>query len=59
MPRDFEGRVLREILSGRDRREPLFVTSYEDLVPSHAPRLETPQLDTELRDRLRALGYTQ
>jgi predicted AlkP superfamily phosphohydrolase/phosphomutase len=59
VPRDFEGRVLREILRGRDRREPLYVTSYEDLVPRHTPPLETPPLDPEERERLRALGYTQ
>ena len=59
LPRDFEGRVLREILRGRDRREPLYVTSYEDLVPRHTPPLETPPLDPEERERLRALGYTQ
>jgi predicted AlkP superfamily phosphohydrolase/phosphomutase len=59
VPRDFEGRVLREISSRSGRREPLYVTSYEDLLPRRASRVEDPSPDPELRERLRALGYTQ
>jgi len=59
VPEDFEGEVLRGILTGKMPENRPRVASYEDLMERSDPSIATDTLDEEYRDKLRALGYVQ
>jgi len=59
VPRDFEGRVIRDMLMDRGSTARLRVESYERLIDRRQPPTAEDTLDEEYRNRLRALGYVE
>ncbi len=58
VPRDFEGKVIRDMLVDRGSGSRLRVESYEPMIDRLQAAADI-RLDEEYKDRLRALGYVE